>query len=81
MADEFQDLQSLACEDCIAEILLDWHRGIGGRVLLASIRHEDTCPWLFRVAPQGATLTGPHGILMHWSNATANPPKVEADER
>ena len=31
-----------------------------------------------RVAPQGATLSGEHGILMHCSNATANPPTMEA---
>jgi hypothetical protein len=70
------ELQALACEDCPAVITETTNPGLGGPVRTVSVEHERTCPWLARVAPDGATLATPWGILMHLFAADAADPSA-----
>ncbi|MEU9657560.1 hypothetical protein [Streptomyces chartreusis] len=64
-------LQALACEDCPADIRCTTLQGLNGPVLTVVITHEPTCPWLARVAPEGATLVRERGIVRHTARTTA----------
>jgi hypothetical protein len=59
------DVPGLACEDCPAVMHLSRGVGVGGPVLTVVVEHEPSCPWLARVAPNGATISTEAGILMH----------------
>ncbi|WP_109507221.1 hypothetical protein [Nocardioides speluncae] len=59
------DLAALACEDCPAEVHTEAGAGLFGPVRIVTVVHDDTCPWLTRVAPEGATHVSAEGILMH----------------
>lgn len=63
---ESPDLAALACEDCPAEVNCGLGQGIAGPVLVVSVTHAPTCPWLARVAPGGVTKATRFGILMHY---------------
>ena len=63
MTDELQ-----GCDDCPATV----HTSTGASavtdepVLVVVVEHEPTCPWLARVAPDGATLAPtPDRLLRH----------------
>lgn len=73
-------IDALACEDCPAKIHSTRGRGIGGPVLVVSVEHETSCPWLTRMAPKGATLSSSAGIVTHWSRDTRRHLRVVRDE-
>lgn len=61
-------LEALACEDCPAQVRVGRLQGLAGVVLAVVVDHAVTCPWLARVAPEGAaTITGQGGIVRHQS--------------
>lgn len=60
---EVPELAALACDDCTACWHQRTHQGLAGPVLVVTVEHAPTCPWLGRVAPSGhATTLTPHGI-------------------
>ncbi|TDD35259.1 hypothetical protein E1287_14200 [Actinomadura sp. KC06] len=59
------DLQALACEDCPAVVHVSRGQGLSGPVRVVVVEHEASCPWLTRVAPDGATVPGALGVLTH----------------
>lgn len=73
---DLADLSSLACEDCPATMHTSRGRGVLGPVLVVSVVHERSCPWLARVAPQGATTVREEGILIHSAAPPTKLPEV-----
>jgi len=59
------DLDALACGDCPATITKTRGEGLFGGVLVVTVLHDPSCPWLARVAPDGATMSTPAGIVIH----------------
>lgn len=59
------ELLALACEDCPAEIYVSRGTGLLGVVLVVAVEHEDTCPWMARVAPGGAVRSTDRDVVMH----------------
>jgi hypothetical protein len=74
-------IAALACEDCCARLHLSRGRGIAGPVLVAVVEHELTCPWMARVAPEGVTMSGSSGVLMHVLRDTAEQAGSVGDDR
>ena len=76
MTDRTPNLPALACEDCPAVIHRSRGTGLGGAVLVVAVEHEPTCPWMARVAPDGATMSGADGVLLHFRrDDTSNGPE------
>ncbi|RHW27821.1 hypothetical protein D0Z08_05855 [Nocardioides immobilis] len=60
------DLQSLACEDCPADVSIQLGEGFAGSVLTVVVVHAVTCPWAARCVPHGGvTLMRGSQLLRH----------------